>query len=194
MAVVTNAVSGVAVHRWRKYLSTNSTSTTALAKPSSVIAKPSNYIQLDQHAGARGLAVMPVGVGADDTNFHFAVVGWKKVEVTESSGSTKGVYEYRGEIIWAGLATMSTLTGVSGGLGTSTRYADTLAAVTAIDTNLDLLSGLTAIIYSPGSNGGEATLFIEDVTHVWDGITFLFDIDAGGAAVTSANLLWTRIQ
>jgi len=201
------AISGVTSHPARLWLAANETSTAAItAAPASSLTQPTPYFRPTTGqlrnlpngvigSGGRGFCVYPVGVGADDSTFDFAIYGWVKCEVTAPTESAKAVYEYVSYILWAGNVTLCTLTGLAGGFETTTRFADTLTADVALLTAIDAFTGLTANIHSPGSNASRAFVAIEDASHIFDGFTAAIDMNAGGgSAATSGNLLVQIIQ
>lgn len=192
------ATNSIIVHNYRRAFASNSTITSftapvrRLTPPHRTNTNSCDYIRPTAEGGARGFSFMVSGTGADDSTIAVRVVAWKRAQVTASNADTRtaSVYEYIPIILWAGTATLSTLTGIADGFGTSERFADTQSETTALPTAYDALTGLTATIHSPGSNASEATVFIEDASHVFDGFTF--ETDVGTA--TDANVHWAPLH
>ena len=199
------ATNSTITHDWRAAflsggIAANSTITSftapvrRLTRPHLTNTNASRYVRPTGDAGARGLSLMVGGTGSDDQTINFRIIAWTKVIVTEHRTEhgvqQTPVFEYIPKIFWAGTATLSTLTGIADGFGTSQRFADTITESTALSTSDDALTGCTVNIHSPTGNASEAKVRIEDVSHDYDGFTF--ETDVGTA--TDAQVYYSFIH
>jgi len=191
----------------RKYLAADSAATEFVSRVP-IITVPTGYIRLDRlgvlpslntHVRplqAKGLALYPIGADAANETYHLKITGWTRIVTPDADEddletlNLKNTIEYRPFPIWTGVATLGAGTGVASGLGTSVLFADTLVEVTAIPTAIDALSGLTVNVHSPADDT-DAWVVIEDASHIFDGFTVDFDINAGaGGDAAGANVLF----
>lgn len=181
------------------FLYQTSTYTTALALPSATITEPTSldttgvYLRpyyfapyqqgLTALGRAKGLTLYIGGTGADNSTINFQVVAWQKIMAVKTLDNNKtanlqgAVTEYRPMLLWRGVATLSAVTGVSGGLGTSVRIADTITESVAVAG-----AGWTSVIRSPADDATPASVTLYGSTQQFDGFTIDTDLGTATAA------------
>ena len=190
-------VFGTVRSQFNIYASTMFTNTSIAVPTVTQGVLPSNYWQfptLDPSKGLevwgkpRGVAVIGVGVGANDTGFTARIFGWVRAQRQDS------LYEYipTVEIATFDFQLSDQISNARILPGTTLYAADVVARITDVPSGFASMVACTAQAYTPATPntvpGVAAVLGIPDFI---DGITFAFDRDshASAAAVTSANFL-----
>lgn len=183
------------------FLYQTSTYTTALALPAAVAGssvptsldgggvylRPYYFAPYQQGLTAlgrgKGMTLYIGGTGADNSTINFQVIAWQKVMAAKVLDNNKtadlqgAITEYRPMLLWRGQATLSAVTGVSGGLGTSTRIADTITETTAVAG-----AGWTSVLRSPADDATPASITLYGSTQQFDGFTIDTDLGTATAA------------
>lgn len=130
---------GVNASPLKRLLATNgTTSGTAFTQPADRLTRPSLALGdvgvIDFGAGnhngviPNGLVIHPLGVGADNTTFKFAVFVWE--QVLDDANVTGSKIAYHASIYCSFLCTLSAAVGIVGGAVDATanqRYCDTIS-------------------------------------------------------------------